>query len=265
MTTAPTDQAKDISILLASPKNLKKFTFPVGLEGMTFTFGNRAITTQALDKFWCDALGPAVPTVTLTGHTGWRVLRDGRDGKQQFAYMLRMYQEHMGLLATAPNSPRSLLVLHDPTTGMVLRCFSTSLRIMRDKTRTLLYPFEWDLTVVNQLALNADPSQHWVGSKLGTGYTNPNPKPATQRTSRHTDANRISTSSAATMPAGSSSYTVQSGDNLSTIVKNHYGLTTNDQIMHALDIVKHYPGNRAIKNVNNIYPGEIIYFPKRLS
>jgi hypothetical protein len=262
----PTEQHQDISVLLGSHTGQpKKFVFPVGLEGLTADFGNRAVTTQALDQFWCDALGPAVPTLSLTGHTGWRILRDNRDGKQQFAYLLQMHLDHMGLMAQHPNSPLSLLLLHDPTTGLTMQCFATNLRITRDKTRALFYQFQWDLTVVKQFAITNSPSQNWRVGRSGTGYVNLNPPATTAHKSRSEQARRIQTAGGATIPSGVTAYTVQAGDTLDGLVTAFYHPTSQSQRQRAMQTVLSYPRNSQITNPNAIYVGEVIYFPKRIS
>lgn len=260
----PSDQSGDISIHLGSPSGGTHFVFPVGLEGLTLTMGSRAVTTQALDAFWCDALGPAVPTLTLTGHTGWRALRDGLDGKQQFIKLVTMHKDHERLLAKYPNNRASLLLLHDATADLTLWCFATSLRISRDKTQALLFPFEWDLTVVRKV----DPAAPSLGRSSssspsqGAQTSTSSPKQAGIKHSADALRNR----NAATVPGDAIKYIVQSGDTLSALVKTKYNATTWDQQKRYIDAVMRYPANNGrIQDADHIYPGEVIWFPRRIT
>lgn len=172
-TVAPPDsQAGDIAIRLAGIGfgDPGYFVFPVGLEGLSISYGTRASVTQALDAFWVDSLGPAVVNFTLVGHTGYR--RQPRlgnlDGRGQFLKMLKIHKEHQARMRAAPNQFTSLLLFADPSSGFIFWCFANNLTITRDRGAALLFHFEWQLTVVKDIS-NYVASGQIVPSLSNTG------------------------------------------------------------------------------------------------
>lgn len=142
----PEDQTGDIYVTIAG---VDYIVFPVGIEGMNLDFPNRAVITQAFDAVWVDTLGAGIRTMTLTGTTGWRRIRDGIDGRRQLHRLINLHTRHMELLKGGSNDPKNWLYIGDSTIGGgIYQCIANDLKITRDKSKPTLFTFEWSLTVM---------------------------------------------------------------------------------------------------------------------
>jgi len=140
------DQSGELSIRLGGDMYLR---FPVGIEAVNVSYGTRAAVTQAFDAFWLDSLGPAIPTFSISGHTGYMDHGYGTgDGKKSFLYLVKMHKEHQRRCKESPNAVTSLLTYTDVGSGFIFLCFATNLRITREKSTPTLFHFEWEFSVV---------------------------------------------------------------------------------------------------------------------
>lgn len=143
----PEDQTGDIYVTLAG---VDFIVFPVGIEGMTLDFPNRAVITQAFDGVWADTLGAGIRTMTLSGTTGWRRNKDGLDGRRQLHRLINLHNTHMEYLRLGANDPKYWLFIGDSTIGGgVFQCIANNLKVVRDKARPTMFAFEWQLTVMS--------------------------------------------------------------------------------------------------------------------
>lgn len=99
--TAPTDQragVKPIAFTLQTANSLNTpITLKIRPEDLTRTENQRVTTTQTMGRGiigWTDHFGEGLPTLNISGHTGWRTAQgSGEDGAESFATLNKLIME----------------------------------------------------------------------------------------------------------------------------------------------------------------------------
>lgn len=126
-------------------------------EDLQHTTASRATLHQTLDSStvgWVDSFGPALPTINISGHTGWRSsLGRSEDGSQAFETLRdTVISRFHTLRQDAINSGRSptgiKLLFSDELDGFASEVFPMSFQLRRSKTRPLLFAYNISMLVV---------------------------------------------------------------------------------------------------------------------
>lgn len=152
--TAPTDQRAGVKPIAFTLQTANSLNTPVTLkirpEDLTRTENQRVTTTQTMGRGiigWTDHFGEGLPTLNISGHTGWRTAQgSGEDGAQAFNTLNKLIMEdYPQAIQTAidqgqdPNSIRLLFVdmLDDFSWVVVPQQFV----LRRSKSRPLLFQY----------------------------------------------------------------------------------------------------------------------------
>ncbi|HGX3708896.1 TPA: hypothetical protein ACNEJR_003657 [Escherichia coli] len=152
--TAPTDQRAGVKPIAFTLQTANSLNTPVTLkirpEDLTRTENQRVTTTQTMGRGiigWTDHFGEGLPTLNISGHTGWRTAQgSGEDGAQAFNTLNKLIMEdYPQAVQNAidqgqdPNSIRLLFVdmLDDFSWVVVPQQFV----LRRSKSRPLLFQY----------------------------------------------------------------------------------------------------------------------------
>jgi LysM repeat protein len=230
----------------------------------------RVAITQTLGGLAVDSLGEGIPTTTLTGTTGWRLLQNGLDGQGTYKALTGLVQDHMNALANSPDDPNSQVLIINTAEGWSFRCVhmqGAPFRTTRERSRPLLFQFEWSLQIVQDLSSGIPRS---VTASQKTLSQPPAPPPAPTvgiTTSTTTPGTQASQPARARVAAGHQNemrtaapprvvpYTIKSGDTLWGIITARYGTYTPALQKAVLD------RNPQITNPNVIIAGATLQLP----
>lgn len=160
--TAPTDQragVRPIAFLLQKPGG---FSSPVTLkirpEDLTRNEPSRVTVTQTLGRGiqgWVDNFGEGLPSVTISGHTGWRSSAgSGEDGAEAFETLNNLVQHeyHKAKQAAidAGTDPANVKLLFiDMLDGFTWSVTPTQFVLRRSKSRPLLFQYNIALQAIS--------------------------------------------------------------------------------------------------------------------
>lgn len=141
----------------ASGMATSSFTLPIRPEDLTVNRPMRLTVNQTLSKGtqgWVDDFGQGLPTITISGHTGWRPTTSGLDGVQAFDKLSRFINDqYPNLRQIAVNYGRdpgvAKLILVDLLDNFAWEVAPTQFVLRRSKSRPLLYQYNITLQVVN--------------------------------------------------------------------------------------------------------------------
>lgn len=127
-------------------------------EDLTRTDPSRINTQQTLGGAWADNFGPGIPTISISGHTGWRrrlVNDDDSDGGERFqALFEHIFTQWHVLRNDAVNAgtdpDRVRLVFADALDQFAVVVAPTSFALRRSKSRPLLSQYQISLMVLSQ-------------------------------------------------------------------------------------------------------------------
>lgn len=145
-------------------------------EELTWTETSRLSVTQTLGGAWADNFGAGIPTINLSGHTGWRKTKTSDDdGLARFAtlketvfdtwHLQRQQNIEDGL---DPNAVR--LIFSDALDDRSVVVAPQNFVLRRSKTRPLLAQFQISLLVLDAALQNA-PYPAQFGYNGATGST----------------------------------------------------------------------------------------------
>lgn len=164
--------AKPISFALydfnvsQAAKNVTLFVRP---EELTRTDPSRVSVQQTLDRqIWADNFGPGVPTINISGHTGWHVDANNKDGGQRFTDLkTTIFDGWHQARANAYNKgldPELVQVVFiDRLDDFVSMVIPNQITLRRSKSRPLLMTYQIGMTVTDDL----------LGSYVGGGAAAP--------------------------------------------------------------------------------------------
>jgi hypothetical protein len=170
-TSAPTSQKSDVRPITfvadyASGMKTQTFTLPIRPEDLTVNRPMRTTVHQTLGisgtgstvggnaQGWVDEFGAGLPTITISGHTGWRAMSSGRDGVGSFEELSRFINEQYPLWREVAKEfgrdpAVSKLILVDVLDNFAWEVAPTQFSLRRSKSRPLLMQYNISLQVVN--------------------------------------------------------------------------------------------------------------------
>jgi hypothetical protein len=127
-------------------------------EDLTRNNPSRMTVQQTLGGAWADSFGPGIPTISISGHTGWRrrsVGDDERDGSERFQRLYDSVWTQWHTLrqdaVKAGNDPDQVrLIFADALDGFAVVVAPTSFVLRRSKTRPLLSQYQIAMTVLSE-------------------------------------------------------------------------------------------------------------------
>lgn len=159
---APTDQrpgVRPISFVLDDMGQLRPpVTLPIRPEDLTRTESSRATVHQTMGRDvtgWVDNFGPGLPTVNISGHTGWRFTEGtGLDGFGAFEALNQLVQHdyHAAKQAAVDggNDPaRVKLLFIDALDNFAYSVVPLQFVLRRSKSRSLLYQYQMSLQAIS--------------------------------------------------------------------------------------------------------------------
>lgn len=127
-------------------------------EDLTRVDSSRLTTQQTLGGAWVDNFGPGIPSLNISGHTGWRRrfgVDDERDGQERFKYLFenvftRWHKLRNDAMKAGDNPDKVRLVFADALDQFAVVVAPVSFTLKRSKSRPLLCQYQIALTVVSQ-------------------------------------------------------------------------------------------------------------------
>lgn len=141
------------------PREVKLVIRP---EDLTINWPSRLLAHQTLGGGWVDDFGAGIPTLTLSGHTGWRPDKaGGPDGMERFSELHKaVFVEWHRLRAEAIKAgiapDKVKLIFADKLDDITWVVAPTSFVLRRNKTRPLLSQYNIALTYVSADVTSAD-------------------------------------------------------------------------------------------------------------
>lgn len=158
---APTDQrpgVRPISFVLDDMGQLRPpVTLPIRPEDLTRTESSRSTVHQTMGRDvtgWVDSFGPGLPTVNISGHTGWRYTEGaGVDGFGAFEALNKLvhhdYHEAKQAAVNGGNDPaRVKLLFVDALDNFAYSVVPLQFVLRRSKSRSLLYQYQISLQAI---------------------------------------------------------------------------------------------------------------------
>jgi hypothetical protein len=176
--TAPSSQKADVRPISFTLQDTSKGSQPLATiplfirpEELTRTESSRTTVHQTFggNGGWADSFGPGVPTLSISGHTGWRPGEDGNDG------LARMKMLH-DVIFSAWHVSRQLKTLQGLDPDSIQLIFSdgmddiawvvapTQFILKRDRRRPLLAQYQIGMTYLSQYVASSSSSS---GSTFG--------------------------------------------------------------------------------------------------
>lgn len=160
--TAPTDQRAGVRPIAFLLQKQGGFSTPVTLkirpEDLTRNEPSRVTVTQTLGRGtqgWVDNFGEGLPSVTISGHTGWRSSAgSGEDGAEAFETLNNLVQHeyHKAKQAAidAGMDPATVKLLFiDMLDGFTWNVTPTQFVLRRSRSRPLLFQYNISLQAVS--------------------------------------------------------------------------------------------------------------------
>ena len=152
--TRPTDQRAGVKPIAFVLQVQNKFFSPVTLkirpEELTRTELSRATVSQTLGRKvegWVDDFGAGLPSVSISGHTGWRASpADGQDGAMAFESLNQLvahsYHDAKQAAIDAGIDPAKVkLIFVDMLDDFTYSVVPTQFALRRSKSRPLLFQY----------------------------------------------------------------------------------------------------------------------------
>lgn len=127
-------------------------------EDLTRSDPSRITTQQTLGGAWADNFGPGIPTISISGHTGWRrrlVAGDDSDGGERFSALFeqvfaRWHTLRNDAVKAGTDPDRVRLVFADALDQFAVVVAPTSFVLRRSKSRPLLSQYQISLMVLSR-------------------------------------------------------------------------------------------------------------------
>jgi len=143
-------------------------------EELTRNDPSRISVQQTLGGAWADSFGQGIPTIQISGHTGWRRTESniGADGVERFKELFdgvyTQWHDRRRRAADAGNDPDKVkLIFADSLDGFSVVVAPMSFMLRRSKSRPLLAQFQIALTVLDEDIDSESYFQYGKGGKLG--------------------------------------------------------------------------------------------------
>jgi len=127
-------------------------------EDLTRVDNSRLATQQTLGGAWVDNFGAGIPTINISGHTGWRRrfgVDDERDGQDRFKRLFenvftKWHKLRNDAMKAGDNPDKVRLVFADALDQFAVVVAPVSFTLKRSKSRPLLCQYQIAMTVVSQ-------------------------------------------------------------------------------------------------------------------
>lgn len=135
-------------------------TLRVRPEDLTYSNPSRLNVQQTLGGAWADNWNEGIPTINLSGHTGWRTGADGLDGGERYQQLFdqvytQWHQRRRNAIANGMDPNLVQLVYSDALNNISVVVAPNSFVLRRSRQRPLLCMYQIALTVTNS---ETDPS-----------------------------------------------------------------------------------------------------------
>ncbi|ATI15623.1 hypothetical protein [Bordetella phage vB_BbrM_PHB04] len=158
-TSAPSSQkadARPISFLLddqatgGAPASVDLVIRP---EDLTRNDPSRLNVQQTLGGAWADNFGPGVPTIQISGHTGWRPTFGSGDGAARFQQLydqvyVQWHERRAAAVQAGMDPDRVKLVFADALDNFTVVVAPMSFTLRRSRSRPLLSQYQINMTVL---------------------------------------------------------------------------------------------------------------------
>ncbi len=136
-------------------------TFYIRPEELARQEQSRVNVVQTLGGAWGDSFGKGVPSITLSGHTGWRRDQDGEDGEGRFRILRDQFfdQWHERRAAAVKNGrdPAGVkLVFADSLNSSADVVAPISFTLRRSRSRPLLLQYQIQMAVLGRVGAFAE-------------------------------------------------------------------------------------------------------------
>ena len=145
-------------ILYAADGTTSEYVFPVNPEDFDYNRPERVRVTQTLGDPFIDDFGIGMPTLNVKGTTGWRTRPgiNGKDGHGAFRELHRDFFDRFFKLRedqiSAGGDPDQIkLWVVNNVDQMSFAVVPTDFKLLRSKSRPLLYQYDLSFTVVKDL------------------------------------------------------------------------------------------------------------------
>jgi hypothetical protein len=126
-------------------------------EDLSRTDTSRISVQQTLGGAWADNFGAGIPTISISGHTGWKPAATGndtKDGAERFQWLFEnVFEKWHSLRGDAVKAGKNpdlvKLVYADSLDSIVSVVAPMSFALRRSKSRPLLFQFQIALTVLS--------------------------------------------------------------------------------------------------------------------
>lgn len=159
---SPSSQKADVRPISFVLDDQATFSVPTSVtlairpEDLTRGDTSRLSVQQTLGGAWADNFGPGVPTINISGHTGWRRLAgSAADGEARFQELKtnvfdQWHARRMDAVQAGRDPDLVQLVFSDSLDGITVVVAPMSFTLRRSKSRPLLYQYQISLTVLNE-------------------------------------------------------------------------------------------------------------------
>ncbi len=131
---------------------LGEYTFLVNPETVNYDFPSRSTVIQTLGGAVIDTFGLGIPTITLTGTTGWNRRDIQTDGFSAFKALYEFYRFYQNELVN-PRFPSEndqiTAIFNDGPSDLEFQVHLQDLKFPRSKQRPLLFPFTLSMRVMD--------------------------------------------------------------------------------------------------------------------
>lgn len=151
----PTQKDRPIAFFLEdNGKTVAEVTLGIRPEDLTRNDTSRATVHHTLGGAWIDNFGPGLPTISITGHTGWRGGEDG-DGEGRWrslrdAVFQDWHSRRRAAIAAGRDPSTVKLIFADSLHNYVVEVVPISINLRRSRSRPLLIQYSIALVAVDE-------------------------------------------------------------------------------------------------------------------
>lgn len=163
---APSSQSaavRPISFMLVDPttppvlSQATSITLSIRPEDLTRTDPSRISVHQTLAGAWMDNFGPGIPTIVISGHTGWRRTQEGTqtpDGIQRWLDFRALVYDNwharkQNAIKAGRDPDQVQLIFADQLDNITCVVAPNPLVLRRNRARPLLYQYQLSMVVLD--------------------------------------------------------------------------------------------------------------------
>ncbi|CAB4137133.1 hypothetical protein UFOVP326_6 [uncultured Caudovirales phage] len=152
---APTSQRdRPIAFVLDGQGGMQTAALAIRPEDLSRTDASRIQVIQTLGGAFADAWGPGVPSITISGHTGWRSYGEAADGEARFKALRAVaydgWHERRATAIRAGSDPDEVrLTFADALDDFAVEVAPLSFNLRRSRSRPLLMSYQISMAVLS--------------------------------------------------------------------------------------------------------------------